>query len=36
MILISTKILKFYEKFGFKKITSKYDKDYILMEKKIK
>jgi len=31
MILISTKIPNFYKKFGFKKITSKYDKDYILM-----
>lgn len=31
MILISTKIPSFYEKFGFKKITSKYDREYILM-----
>ena len=31
MILISTKIPSFYKKFGFKKITSKYDKDYIIM-----
>ena len=31
MILISTKIPNFYKKFGFKKITSKYDGDYILM-----
>ena len=36
MILISTKIPKFYEKFGFKKITSKYDRNYILMEKRLK
>ncbi len=36
MILISTKIPRFYEKFGFKKITSKYDKEYVLMEKKLK
>lgn len=36
MILISTKIPKFYEKFGFKKTTSKYDRNYILMEKKLK
>lgn len=31
MILISTKIPAFYKKFGFKKITSKYDRDYIIM-----
>jgi len=31
MIIISTKIPSFYKKFGFKKITSKYDRDYILM-----
>jgi len=31
MILISTKIPNFYKKFGFKKVTSKYDGDYILM-----
>ena len=31
MILISTKIPEFYKKFGFKKITSKYDRDYIIM-----
>ena len=31
VILISTKIPNFYKKFGFKKLSSKYDKDYILM-----
>ena len=31
MILISTKIPNFYKKFGFKKLTSKYDKNYYLM-----
>jgi len=31
MILISTKIPIFYKKFGFKKITSTYDRDYVLM-----
>ncbi len=31
MILISTKIPIFYKKFGFKKITAKYDRDYVLM-----
>ena len=31
MILISTKIPDFYKKFGFKKITQKYDKNYYLM-----
>jgi N-acetylglutamate synthase-like GNAT family acetyltransferase len=31
MIIISTKIPSFYKKFGFKKVTSKYDGDYILM-----
>ena len=31
MIIISTKIPSFYKKFGFKKITSKYDREYILM-----
>ncbi len=36
MIIISTKIPSFYEKFGFKKITSKYDGDYILMGKRLK
>jgi len=36
MILISTKIPYFYKKFGFKKVTSKYDGDYILMELKLK
>ncbi len=33
MILISTKIPSFYERFGFEKITQKYDGDYILMGK---
>ena len=36
MILISTKIPNFYKKFGFKKITSKYDGDYILMSLNLK
>ena len=36
MILISTKIPQFYKKFGFKKISSKYDKNYILMERRLK
>jgi ribosomal protein S18 acetylase RimI-like enzyme len=36
MIIISTKIPAFYKKFGFKKTTEKYDRDYILMEKKLK
>ena len=31
MILVSTKISAFYNKFGFKRITSKYDGEYILM-----
>lgn len=31
MIIISTKIPNFYKKFGFKKLSSKYDRDYILM-----
>ena len=31
MILISTKIPVFYKKFGFKRLTSNYDKNYILM-----
>ena len=31
MIIMSTKIPSFYKKFGFKKVTSKYDGDYILM-----
>jgi N-acetylglutamate synthase-like GNAT family acetyltransferase len=31
IILISTKIPNFYKKFGFKKLTPKYDRDYILM-----
>jgi len=35
MILISTKIPKFHKKFGFKKIVSKYDGDYILMGLKL-
>lgn len=36
MILISTKIPNFYKKFGFKKVTSKYDGDYILMSLNLK
>lgn len=35
MILTSTNIPAFYKKFGFKKINSKYDRDYILMEKRL-
>ncbi len=35
LIIISTKIPLFYKKFGFKKIT-KYDREYMLMEKKLK
>jgi len=33
MILLSTKIPRFYKKFGFKKVISKYDGDYTLMSK---
>lgn len=33
MVTISTKIPLFYQKLGFKKMTLKYDKDYILMGK---
>ena len=36
MILISTKIPNFYKKFGFKKLTSKYDQNYILMSLNLK
>lgn len=36
MIIISTKIPSLYKKFGFKKITSRYDEDYVLMEKRMK
>ena len=36
LIIISTKIPAFYKKFGFKKITNKYDRNYILMEKKLR
>ena len=36
MITISTKIPLFYKKFGFKKITSKYDRDYVLMGKNLR
>ena len=36
MILISTKIPNFYKKFGIKKVTSKYDGDYILMSLNLK
>ena len=31
MIILSTKIPSFYKKFGFRNITSKYDRDYVLM-----
>ncbi|NPE26990.1 GNAT family N-acetyltransferase [Methanococcoides sp. SA1] len=31
MVTISTEIPAFYKKFGFKKISSKYDGDYVLM-----
>lgn len=36
MILISTKIPAFFKRFGFKKLTPKYDKDYILMGKELR
>ena len=36
MILISTKIPNFYKKFGFKKLTYKYDQNYILMSLNLK
>jgi N-acetylglutamate synthase-like GNAT family acetyltransferase len=36
MILISTKTPNFYKKFGFKKLTFKYDREYILMSLKLK
>jgi len=36
IILISTKIPSYYEKFGFIEINDKYDGDYVLMEMKIK
>jgi len=36
IILISTNIPNFYKKFGFKKLTSKYDKNYIIIGKKLK
>ncbi|MFH1662290.1 MAG: GNAT family N-acetyltransferase [Candidatus Falkowbacteria bacterium] len=36
MILISTRIPAFFKKFGFKITTSKYDKDYVLMEKRLR
>ncbi len=35
MIIISTKIPSFYKRFGFKPITPKYDRDYILMGKSL-
>jgi len=35
MILISTKIPSFFKRFGFKETNSRYDRDYILMEKKL-
>ena len=35
MIIISTKIPSFYKKFGFKTIINKYDRDYVLMEKRL-
>lgn len=36
MIIISTKIPSYYKRFGFKEITGKYDRDYVLMEKRLK
>ena len=36
MIIISTKIPSFYKKFGFKTIINKYDREYVLMKKKLK
>lgn len=36
MILISTKIPNFYKKFGFKKLSSKYDQNYLLMSLNLK
>jgi len=36
MITIATKIPAFYKKFGFKKITKKYDGDYVLMGLQLK
>jgi len=35
LITLSCKIPSFYEKFGFEKIGEKYDRDYVLMGKKI-
>ena len=35
MIMLSTNIPKFYEKFGFRKTTTQYDRDYVLMEKRV-
>ena len=35
MILISTKIPGFYEKFGFEEMGSKYDGDYVLMGRRL-
>jgi N-acetylglutamate synthase-like GNAT family acetyltransferase len=35
LILISTKIPSFFEKFGFKIVSRNYDKDYSLMEKRL-
>lgn len=36
LIILATKIPSFYKKFGFEIITNKYDKNFILMEKKLK
>ena len=36
MIIISTKIPSFFKKFGFKIITDKYDRDYVLMGMKLR
>ena len=36
MILISTKIPNYFKKLGFRKIGIKYDRDYLLMQKKLK
>ncbi len=35
MIIISTKIPKFFTKFGFKTLGTKYDKDYVLMSRQL-
>jgi len=36
MIILSTKIPKYFNKFGFKSIGQKYDGDYVLMAKRLK